>query len=170
MCTLCSVGLVRVGMFKVVSYISENRSWAKAYLKPPQNGDGWDSEIWLLSCAFQSKYVINTIYASRTYWWPKQYIVGISQPRQTTLWSWNEIQIFCCWGDLSYGPNTLGPLCLWQCLIIYISPSLVWSAWPLSWARHLFLYSRPSIQLLQRTEDSGEIFVVFYVVFVLCLL
>ena len=23
---------------------------------------------------------------------------------------------FCCWDDLSYGLNTLGPLCLWQCL------------------------------------------------------
>ena len=23
---------------------------------------------------------------------------------------------FCCWNDLSYGLNTLGPLCLWQCL------------------------------------------------------
>ena len=25
---------------------------------------------------------------------------------------------FCCWDDLSYGLNTLGPLCLWQCYFI----------------------------------------------------
>ena len=24
---------------------------------------------------------------------------------------------FCCWDDLSYGLNTLGPLCLWQCFL-----------------------------------------------------
>ena len=28
---------------------------------------------------------------------------------------------FCCLDDLSYGLNTLGPLCLWQCL----NPSLI---------------------------------------------
>ena len=26
---------------------------------------------------------------------------------------------FCCWDDLSYGLNTLGPLCLWQCFAVY---------------------------------------------------
>ena len=29
---------------------------------------------------------------------------------------------FCCWDDLSYGLNTLGPLCLWQCFSYECSP------------------------------------------------
>ena len=29
---------------------------------------------------------------------------------------------FCCWDDLSYGLNTLGPLCLWQCFSYDCSP------------------------------------------------
>ena len=39
---------------------------------------------------------------------------------------------FCCWDDLSYGLNTLGQLCLWQCLIFRhrLASSLVCSDWP----------------------------------------
>ena len=36
--------------------------------------------------------------------------------------STHQSTCFCCWDDLSYGLNTLGPLCLWQCFSYECSP------------------------------------------------
>ena len=41
---------------------------------------------------------------------------GGQREQTMSTMSTQQSTCFCCWDDLSYGLNTLGPLCLWQCL------------------------------------------------------
>ena len=60
---------------------------------------------------------------------------------------------FCCWDYLSYGLNTLGQLCLWQCLIFRhrLASSLVCSDWP-----SIIIEAAPQIHLSIQ-HDSWEL-------------
>ena len=50
-------------------------------------------------------------------------VSDLGQREQTmSTMSTQQSTCFCCWDDLSYGLNTLGPLCLWQCFSYECSP------------------------------------------------
>ena len=48
---------------------------------------------------------------------------GGQREQTMSTMSTQQSTCFSCWDDLSYGLDTLGPLCLWQCLILQNSKS-----------------------------------------------
>merc|ERR1711994_1232984 len=42
---------------------------------------------------------------------------GGQREQTMSTMSTQQSTCFCCWDDFSYGLNTLGPLCLWQCFL-----------------------------------------------------
>ena len=46
-----------------------------------------------------------------------------------SIMSTQQSTCFCCLDDLSYGLNTLGPLCLWQCFLHYSQELERWEWW-----------------------------------------
>ena len=46
---------------------------------------------------------------------------GGQREQTMSTMSTQQSTCFCCWDDLSYGLNTLGPLCLWQCFFLFLT-------------------------------------------------
>ena len=75
---------------------------------------------------------------------------GDQREQTMSTMSTQQSTCFCCWDDLSYGLNTLGPLCLWQCFWIFA----IYIAWEDKYENNTFIAKHTKTL---NDSQSGEI-------------